>query len=260
MKKNPECWLENTQESPPEFGGWEDCTGKEEDFLGAEIKGWEGQLDSEGRFHGEGVLTLEQCLGQAGCNAEGLDSVEGFWRHGLLFGPTTLHHVAPHPFTELVAFRRGKRQGLGVVFLDKEKQHLAKVTRWEMGLEVGSSWDLSMGHGLDISKHFNLPNVEELPPTAHWGGGVLYNSSVWIYPDFKTALVGKWGKDKEMIVEEELDDKPGVSVGGDEGVKKRNSEEFEGRGRLSQVEAVRCTGDSLQVGKPHLYIIIFFAK
>ena len=105
----------------------------------------------------------------------------------------------------MVAFRRGMRQGLGVVFLDKEKQHLAKVTRWEMGTEVGPTWDLSMGHGLDVSKHFNLVSgaAEELPPTAHWGGGVLYNSSIWIYPDFKTALVGRWGKGKEMILEEE---------------------------------------------------------
>ena len=257
VKRNPECWLEIVQESDMQFGGREDCGGKEEDSLGggkpegAEFKGWEGQLDSEGRFHGEGVLTLEQCLGQAGCKAKGLERVEGFWKHGFLIGPSTLHFVAPHSFTEVVAFRRGKRQGLGVVFLDKEKQHLAKVTRWEMGTEVGPSWDLSMGHGLDVSKHFNLVSgaVEELPPTAHWGGGVLYNSSVWIYPDYKTALVGRWGKDKDMKLEDEEDKIKGEDLDGirDEVVKERNSEDFQGWGRLAQVESVRCTGGTLQV-------------
>ena len=265
VKRNPECWLENIQEShmQTEFEGEHCGGGDQEAFLGGEkpggagFKGWEGKLDSEGRFHGEGVLTLEleQCLGQSGCKADGLESVEGFWKHGFLFGPATLHYVAPHPYTELVAFRRGKRQGLGVVFLDKEKQHLAKVSRWEMGREVGPSWDLSMGHGFDVSKHFNLlsETVEELPPTAHWGGGVLYNSSLWIYPDFETTLIGSWGKDKEVILEEEEGvmveelDKAEVLIGDDEGVKEASSEEFQGWGRLTQIQAVQCTGGSLQV-------------
>ena len=250
MKRNPECWIENIQESPQSESNGEECGEKIENFLGVAkpdvtwVKGWEGELDSEGRFHGKGVLTLNDCDGQTGCETNGLESLVGFWKHGLLSGPATLNYIEPHPLTEVVAFKRGKRQGLGVVFLDRDKQHLAKVTRWQMGSEVGPSWDLSMGHGFDVSKHFNLVSaVKELPPTAHWGGGVLFNSSVWLYPDLKTALVGNWGKG--VMGENEDVDK----VEGEESKEMRtNSEEFQGWGRLAEVEAVRCTDGILEVG------------
>ena len=47
------------------------------------------------------------------------------------------------------------------------------------------------GHWTFPPRHFTPTSatvVEELPPTAQWGGGVLYNSSTWLYPDYSTVL------------------------------------------------------------------------
>ena len=255
VRRNPECWLETIHESHIDtieecHQSFEagHCEQRDDGVLGGGkpggvgVKSWQGELDNEGRFHGRGTLFLEDCAGQMRCHSEVAERVEGFWNHGLLSGHATLYFVSPHSFTEVVAFKRGKRQGLGVFFLDMDKQHLAKVTRWEGGLEVGPTWDLSMGRGFDVSKHFQLPDAKELPLTHHWGGGVLYNSSIWLYPDHKTALVGRWGKNKKMVMEEQLAKE-------DETLQEstKSSEEFEGWGRLAEVVAVQCTSGILQV-------------
>ena len=40
------------------------------------------------------------------------------------------------------------------------------------------------------SRH--VEEAEELSPLSMFGGGVLYDSSVWLYPDMETLMVGQW--------------------------------------------------------------------
>ena len=88
---------------------------------------------------------------QEGCHPW-LASVEGEWSGGLLQGQATLHTAGPQPSTERVAMVGGRREGVAVTFLDLAMEHMARVTRWRAGVEVGPSWDLTMGQGMDMAR------------------------------------------------------------------------------------------------------------
>ena len=47
-----------------------------------------------------------------------------------------------------------------------------------------------------------------------WGGGAIYNNSVWVYPDMKTALVRKalCNKVDWLVVDSEAPDKKPVII------------------------------------------------
>ena len=70
--------------------------------------------------------------------------------------------------------------------------------------------------------------MKELPPTAQWGGGALYNSSTWLYPDYSTLL-------------QVLQGLQGATLQGEYG---RGGQ---GWGREGRLEAVRCVGGVLEL-------------
>lgn len=37
-----------------------------------------------------------------------------------------------------------------------------------------------------------MEEAEELSPLSMFGGGALYDSTVWLYPDMETLMVGQW--------------------------------------------------------------------
>ena len=134
------------------------------------------------------------CQGQAGCQA-GLARVEAVWSHGVAEGRAQLtvfytpREEGGQAATEVVFLVRGRKHGLGMVYIDPQRRYLAIVTRytldihralhaahcalhaahctrWGLGERVGPTWDLSMGHGLDMSNFFkplDFHKVEHSP-------------------------------------------------------------------------------------------------
>ena len=187
LKRSPACFLtrhsEGVEDTDNPLGGGRPG--------GQGVEGWEGGVDSLGRFDGEGILNLRSCEGQSGCE-EGLRRVEGVWVEGNLEGQAVFYLSDKH--TEAVFMVGGVKHGVGLIYLDTEKKYLAKITVYKSGERVGPDWDFTMGQGLDVSKHFQPTSetVGTLDPTNHWGGGVLYNNSVWLFPGYKVVMTGLW--------------------------------------------------------------------
>ena len=187
MKRNPDCFVtrhsgEVESTDNPLGEGRPDGTG---------VVGWEGGVDRLQNFEGEGVLDLKSCEGQSGC-LSGLKRVEGVWVGGKLEGAAVL--IVPGEYTEVVYMVGGVKHGVGLVYLDRERKYLARVILYKNGEKEGPDWDLTMGQGLDVSKHMQptTPTVGTLTPTSHWGGGALYNKTVWFYPRYKVVMTGVW--------------------------------------------------------------------
>ena len=187
LKRNPACYLtRNSGEvgtiDNPLGGGKPD---------GQSVEHWYGGVDMVGRFEGEGILDLRSCEGESGCE-EGLERVEGVWAEGKLEGPAVMFVMGEH--TEVVFMVGGVKHGMGLVYLDRKRKYLAKVTLYKNGERVGPEWDFTMGQGLDVSTHLQpiTRTVGTLNPTSHWGGGALYNNTVWLYPGYMIGMTGQW--------------------------------------------------------------------
>ena len=187
LKRNPACYL--TRHSGEVRSIHKPLGGGKPD--GRSVEHWSGGVDMLGRFEGEGILDLRSCEGESGCE-DGLERVEGVWAEGKLEGPTVMFVVEEH--TEVVIMVGGVKHGVGLVYVDRERKYLAKVTLYKNGEKVGPEWDFTMGQGLDVSKHLQpiTRTVGTLNPTSHWGGGALYNKTVWLYPGYKVGMTGLW--------------------------------------------------------------------
>eukprot|EP00090_Calanus_glacialis_P009253 TRINITY_DN17640_c0_g1_i1.p1 TRINITY_DN17640_c0_g1~~TRINITY_DN17640_c0_g1_i1.p1 ORF type:complete len:464 (+),score=104.47 TRINITY_DN17640_c0_g1_i1:132-1523(+) len=165
--------------------------GGKPDGMGTES--WEGEVDVDGYFEGEGVLNVADCSGQDGC-LENLERVEGLWFGGRLEG---VAYFFTKERVETVNMVHGLRHGIGLGFGDNEKKYLVWATMYKDGEEIGPVWDLTMGQGLDRKQQYQ-PRTQSvmghLTPLDFLGGGVLYNNSVWLHPDMETVMVGKWKK------------------------------------------------------------------
>ena len=96
---------------------------------------WEGAVDVDGYFEGEGVLSVGYCIGQDGFR-EGLERVEGMWFARRLEGKATFYH---NDQTDVVHMVSRLQHGVALKFEDQEKQHLIGITLYKDGKDVDLS-------------------------------------------------------------------------------------------------------------------------
>ena len=79
------------------------------------------------------------CQGQAGCQT-GLARVEAVWSHGVAEGRAQLtvfytpREEGGQAATEVVFLVRGRKHGLGMVYIDPQRRYLAIVTRYTLDI------------------------------------------------------------------------------------------------------------------------------
>ena len=50
-----------------------------------------------------------------------------------------------------------------------------------------------------MSRSRHVEEAEELSPLSMFGGGALYDSTVWLYPDMETLMVGQWSDPEGLM-------------------------------------------------------------
>ncbi|XP_023348173.1 uncharacterized protein LOC111716891 [Eurytemora carolleeae] len=88
----------------------------------------------------------------------------------------------------------GERHGISLTYVDVEKTCLSRITLFRRNVEVGPSWDFSMGHSRPMLAV--TINMNKVSGTHIWGGGAIYNNTTWIYPDLSTVLVGNFSENR----------------------------------------------------------------
>jgi len=112
----------------------------------------------------------------------------------------TIHNEDEETF-EVVTLVNGRKDGISIIFLDQNLRFVSRITRLKEGVEVGPSWDMTMGRGYNSSLNFRALSsslTHETTPMDMFGGGALYDRSVWLYPDLETVMVGQWSLEGQM--------------------------------------------------------------
>jgi len=88
----------------------------------------------------------------------------------------------------------GEKHGVSVSYIDTTRACMSAITVYRRNVEVGPRWDLSMGHiNPLLASTINMPKISGYKV---WGGGAIYNNSIWLYPDLTTLLVGEFDDDR----------------------------------------------------------------